>query len=1723
MEIGQNQAVADISSAAKAQVVCVLGMHRSGTSVITKAANLLGVYLGPDEHLMGPAKENNPKGFWEHELLTDLNDEILSALGGNWHEPPVFAPGWESAPELADLRRRAAELLAGEFASAELWGWKDPRTCLTLPFWQQLLPSMQYVICIRNPVDVARSLERRDNFTFEKGVRLWLSHMQSALRHTGGKPRMFVFYGDFMDDWRAEVHRLAVFLGRLSIVGQPELQQTMREFVNADLQHYRTSLAGVMGEPQLAFPAKALYLTLRLHAKILDADSGHHTKTDQWIQQSLDGWGAQAAMAQAELEQLGAQPARRDQAGKLLAQLRYAELAVLRQGEVLSEKERQISEIIERCTQLEQRANRLQRLLQAQQDELDLIRSSLGWRLIDGYRRFKESLLARGSRRRQLYDAVLLALKGRRKSPAASPAQPAVQLVAPLQGLVEDLALVRHRDGLHVRVRGWCWSGNNEPPPEVQVVYQGEVLSAGQPGNARADVAARLQLTQDAVTGFDFVSARALPPAARGRLLILGVVNGRDVLLKEASLEKIPVARQMPFPMSRSIESCKIHAPKGGSSPFLRISGWLLIRGPAGPTELEVRFDGTSVLRALADIERPDVAEAHRASELPEPTSLPFCGFNLSVPLDKDARRIQLVALTERGEQTVLERRVSAIPIIHEAETAIARQPRTRAYLHLAGFVARKGARKIFTREVLSPLNWRMWLGQLAEKHARVRSTDDPSSHAPGTRRPAYDTYVENNCITPRVRDMLAHVAGAFEYRPTISILMPVYNVEPKWLVLAVESVKSQIYSHWELCIADDASTNPELLAYLRGLGADPRIKVVFRPSNGHICAAGNSAAELATGEFVAFMDNDDELEPHALFEFVRLLQERPEADVIYSDEDKIDEDGYRYSPQFKPDWSPEMLLAYNYINHFTCMRRALFERVGRFRIGYEGSQDRDLLLRVASESDRVHHTPKVLYHWRALKTSTAASAAVKPIMHTASRAALEDHLKRLGVLATPYTPEFAQQKNLPINLLDWPDTGPSVAIIVPTHNQAAQLRGCVESILDKTTYTNYRLIVVDNDSDDPKTLAYLSTLAGKGITVERISNEGRPFSFSRINNLAVQRAREDLVLFLNNDTEIVEPKWLSRMVGYLSLPGVGATGARLLYPDKTIQHAGVVLGLHGGIAPGHAFRHHPAARPSYYFQAEIVRPCAAVTGACLLTRRSQFLELGGFDEQNLSISLNDVDFCLRLAKRGLRTVYVGSAELLHHESQSRGRRDDPAEIAHFREKYRGQRDVYYNPNLSNVHSFQVDTGCHLDYESYLPRPVRALFATHNLNTEGAPKSLYELAVGLKRRGRVEPVVLSPVGGVGEKWYNDAGIAVRVHELRSCRNVLQGWPSKADYLASVEQVHQTLDDERPDVVIANTLNGFYVIEAAARAGIPAVWIIRESYNAPMQRASVNTFAWPDCERAFAHAYRVVFVSTDTMKLYERYNSRHNFVVVQNGLDARPIEQYAARVSQLEAARRIGAFAGKKLVTMVGTLCERKDQLTLVEAAAIVARRRRDFCCYLVGLRETLPYAELVRRKIGQHGLDDVVKLIPETDDVLAYYRASDIFVFTSRIEAFSRTILEAEAFGLPIVATPCAGIHEQVRRDVNALLFNMGDAAGLAQHLDTLLDDDQKRVQMGRNSRSVLDFLWSYDEMLARYERLALGAWMRRPSTESADAHAALASSPDGPRARYADAPVSRR
>ncbi|UYO53118.1 glycosyltransferase family 2 protein [Rhodopseudomonas palustris] len=560
--------------------------------------------------------------------------------------------------------------------------------------------------------------------------------------------------------------------------------------------------------------------------------------------------------------------------------------------------------------------------------------------------------------------------------------------------------------------------------------------------------------------------------------------------------------------------------------------------------------------------------------------------------------------------------------------------------------------------------------------------------------RDPYDRWVEFDTLTDLDRAQINRHILQLDSKPLISVIMPVYET-PEWVLReAIASVCNQLYPNWELCIADDASKAPHVEQVLReSAEADPRIKWIRRETNGHISAASNSALALASGEFIALMDHDDVLAPHALYEIAVALNKDPSYDLIYTDEDKIDADGRRCLPYFKTDWNIDLLLAHNMVSHFGVYRRSLVEQVGGFRLGYEGSQDYDLALRCADATtpNRIYHLPAVLYHWRREYGLASFSEGKLAECTAAALRAITDHLERCNEVGVVRPHPIVPQWSRVIRPIPYPV--PLVSIIIPTRDRADLLKMCVDGLLHRTDYPAIEILIIDHESALPETATLLKNL--KKDTRVRVLPYAGNFNYSAINNMAAADARGSILALLNNDVDVINPDWLREMVALATLDGVGAVGAKLLYPNNRVQHGGVVLGV-GGVA-NHLNHLMHRGEIGYYGRNVLTSVVSAVTGACLVVRKSVFDEVGGFNSKDLPVTFNDVDFCLRIREAGYRNVWTPHAELYHHASASRGAEDTPEKAARFKSEvnYMLKRwtndlahDPFYNDNLS------IDINC---------------------------------------------------------------------------------------------------------------------------------------------------------------------------------------------------------------------------------------------------------------------------------------------------------------------------------------------------------------------------------------------------------------------------------------------
>ena len=545
-----------------------------------------------------------------------------------------------------------------------------------------------------------------------------------------------------------------------------------------------------------------------------------------------------------------------------------------------------------------------------------------------------------------------------------------------------------------------------------------------------------------------------------------------------------------------------------------------------------------------------------------------------------------------------------------------------------------------------------------------------------------YQIWIEKN--EPTKEELQEQKNTKFKINPKISIIIPMYNTPLNFFEELVDNLIGQTYSNWELCLADGSpEENKELEKIYK---KDERIKYKFIGENKGIAGNTNEALSLVTGDFVALLDHDDLLPLFSLYEIVKCINENPDAEFIYTDEDKFEKlGGKRYDPYFKSDFAPDTLRANNFICHFSVFKKELMDKLGGFRSEYDGAQDYDILLRISEETNKIVHIPKILYHWRVHALSTAkAGGTAKPYAYEAGIKAIQDHINRLGLKGT-----VEQGNTLGTYKINYEVIGnPKVSIIIPNKDYINTLKVCLNSLKKLTTYENYEIIVVENNSEESETFEYYKKIDGKD-KIKVVYFPEKEFNYSKIINFGVKNSTGDYIIQLNNDTELMTPNWIQEMLGFAQREDVGAVGVELFYPDNTIQHAGIIIGI-GGVA-GHVFKNLPKGIHGYFSKDAMIQNLSAVTAACIMTPKSIYDDVDYMDEK-FKVAFNDVDFCLKIREKGKLIVYNPFVQFKHYESKSRGFEDTPekkerfqAEIDRFHDKWQSvldKGDPYYNINL---------------------------------------------------------------------------------------------------------------------------------------------------------------------------------------------------------------------------------------------------------------------------------------------------------------------------------------------------------------------------------------------------------------------------------------------------------
>lgn len=1096
----------------------------------------------------------------------------------------------------------------------------------------------------------------------------------------------------------------------------------------------------------------------------------------------------------------------------------------------------------------------------------------------------------------------------------------------------------------------------------------------------------------------------------------------------------------------------------------IQVEGWAF--STTGPLKEVTVLCGKQKVKASIHLPRTDVGECHPAFAEYASES----GYRAEITIsEKDAKKTQSIRIIIKAGTEQME-----LPELKMYSPAV------RNTIGRFGFIAALKKMRIYFKSGKYPHNLTD-LGIQIRKFFRIMfgkpisigySRDDDPEHA-------YQIWLLKNQMDDRKRASYAQQMEEFTYRPLISILMPAYDSDKALLKKAIASVRNQIYPNWELIINDDASPSGSMEeAVAQCADGDARIKFNRMEKNSNISTATNVAANLAQGEFFFFMDHDDTLEENALFALVECLNRNPTLDVIYSDDDKISMDDVRYDPQFKPDYSPELLLSYMYFSHIFVVRKSLFYQVGGCRTGYEGAQDYDLALRVTELTDKIAHIPQVLYHWRAAPNSTALSSDTKPKSIERGRMAVADAVERRGLHAKAVIPDFAEKAKIGIYTLEYNgEDYPKISIIIPTKNHLNVLRRCLESIEQKTDYPNYEIILVDNGSDEKDVLKYYNTLSYKVIWCDNV--DGR-FNFSHMVNCGVENSDGEYIVLLNNDTEVIASNWLKDLLVYTQIPGVGITGCKLLYADGTVQHAGVVMKMFNGIA-GHAFKLLPDWDGGYLSYANTARNYSAVTAAAFMTTREIYNQAGLFDEENFSVSFNDVDFCLRVRELGYRVVFSPSAKLYHHEGKSRGV-EQSGYYSNPREEYNlisrwglntQYRDPYYNPNLSLVNEqFRIEC------RHVVPRSrgcKRVVLISHNLNYEGAPLMQLHIAQGLNDRYNF--LVLTPEDGPLRKEYEVCGIEVRVfptEEMFTSREMLE---------EKLQQISETIAEFSPDLIYSNTILMFIGVKLGHLMGVPVVWGIHESVDYKTFFDAYGSGIADLAVRQLMSATRVVFVADATAKMYEDLDT-YNFAVIKNGIDIDRIENYIRSADRNAIRERLKIAPEEKVVSIFGAVCFRKGQKVFVNAAKQLTEETDAPLRFLiVGAKES-SYLNELRQMIAKHSMEERVQIIGVCDDIFQYYVASDYFVCASYEESSPQVVIEAMAFHLPIVSTNVFGIPELVRNNNEALLVEPGKPKAIAESLKKLIADSEMAARLTDHAYYRLLEKFTNEIMLSNYDQL---------------------------------------
>ncbi len=1252
----------------------VLGMHRSGTSAIGRVLSLLGADLpsrtiGPDEF--------NESGYWEAAELYRFHDQMLARAESRWDDWRPFSRVSLDPYDLIGVEHTLLEFLTREFRGSDLFVIKDPRICRFVPLWLDVLGKFSTVpgaiIPVRHPFAVAQSLQKRDGFSLAKSYLIWLRHVVDAEHATRHVSRSFVDYDGLLADWRSHVDRIASEIGIAWPKPLPNVAEEVDRFLSVQFRHHVATIEELEGSQHVVAWIRRAYSAMLAFARAGDHEAARRemdqvrTEFDNACLAFGDLWTEERSnFAQEALSPLGVVSKRTldRQARGIDNRLASLNAALLETTARVTAVELPLSALQHSAEQQQQHATNM---MQEQADKTRRLSGILTDATTDLSQQLQE-VREGGQRRDSMLEDLASKFDGRHSDLSSQLAQvvenavcrdAAVERLAAqnennftslsgeLSQLTEnamrrDAAVdelveksVGHQSDLQRLIEAQARRiADLEAATATaqQVTDHGEMARHVDTHTARLS---RMQYSLDgAIARLDALTAR--PPSARFQPATKRI-GGR---LRTAGRWIERVVRKVRKEVFRHLrlQSLRNYLSKR----------WF--RRTARAIRASGLFDSRWYLREYPDVAASGVDPAqhylmHGVQEGRCPNPFLHPRWYLDQYPDVAA--------------------VKADPLLHYLLHGAAEGRDPSPLFQTADYVARHPEIRS-TKQ--NPLVHYLERVDTSHHGSTSLASGDPSgaSVLPLSLPPM-----------PSLQALTASSGGdprpdRLSYSPLVSVIVPVYDTPAALLEKMIISVQRQSYGNWELCLVDDASPQPHVRSMLEQAAAhDPRIRVTFRASNGNISAATNTGIALARGEFIAFLDHDDELTTDALLEVVRFLNDEPDTDVMYTDQDKIDLAGRPSEPFYKPAWSPAYLQSVMYVGHLLIVRSSLLRETGGCDGTFDGVQDFELMLRLGEATKKIRHLPRILYHWRKVPGSIASDSAAKHGIDDLQRKAVQAHLNRLGIAATATTNGTAHR----VRVVPTPrSTEPLVSILIPSKDHPELIGPCLAHLFEKTTYKTFEVIVGDNETTDPEALRILDRFP-----VKRVPLAGR-FCFASFNNRMAQEARGDYLLLLNNDTEVVQPNWLDTLMLYAEQDDVGAVGPLLLYGDGTVQHAGVILGPRG--TADHVMRGFPGDSDGYAGSLQAAREVTAVTGACLLVRRDHYMACGGLNE-TFGRHYEDVDFCLRLRSRGLRNVFAGSARMVHHESKSRGSYYDFTDrvllLDHW-ESWIHQGDPYYNP-----------------------------------------------------------------------------------------------------------------------------------------------------------------------------------------------------------------------------------------------------------------------------------------------------------------------------------------------------------------------------------------------------------------------------------------------------------